>query len=145
MQFPVNIGLHRSRVLLFLLLLLHGVAAACVMVLPWAMLWRVVALLTVGVSLFAALRRPRIVGLRLVTKDRLECLLVDGSCVAAKTLPDSTVFARMLVLRLRLGEERRISQLVVFYDQLGADEFRRLRLWLRWQGEPRKDAGATAF
>ena len=143
MQFPIRIELHRSTHLLFLLVFLHAAAAACICVLPWPVSWRSLGLLPIVGSLVYALRRPRITGLRLAAGDRLECFLADGSRVAARVLRDSTVFSRLVVLRLRLGEERRTSSLVVLPDQVDAEEYRLLRLWLRWHAEPKGDGGAV--
>ena len=143
MQFPIVIGLHRSILLSILLVLMHAVAAACLVVLPWPWLLRGVLLLAVCCSLGYALRSPGIVGLRLAARDRLECLRANGDHVSATVLADSTVFSRLIVLRLRVGEEARVSSLVLLPDQMPAEQFRVLRLWLRWHAEPKN--GGTAF
>jgi hypothetical protein len=143
-QFPLAIGLHRSSFLILLLVLLHSLAAACLIALPWSLALRGVLLVLVGLSLGNALRRPRIIGLRLCARDRLDCLLADGNHVTAKALPDCTVFARLIVLRLRIGEEARVNSLTLFPDQMSAEQFRLLRLWLRWHAEP-KDGDGTVF
>jgi hypothetical protein len=127
-----------------LLVLAHSVAAGCLVALPWPLTLRCVFLMLVGVSLVHALRPSRIAGLRLAGPNRLDCLLTDGSRVAAKALPGSTVFARLLVVQLRIGEEKRTTSLPLLPDQMSTQEFRLLRLWLRWQAEP-KDGAGTAF
>ena len=144
MQFPIAIGLHRSILFSVLQVLIHAVAAGCLVALPWSWLLRGVFLLLLAGSLGYALRAPRIVGLRLAARDRLECLLADGDRVAATVLADSTVFSRLIVLRLRVGEEARVSSLVLLPDQLSTEQFRALRLWLRWHAEPKSGDG-TAF
>ena len=144
MQFPIRIELHRSTLLPFLLVIFHGIAAACIVALPWPISWRLIVLLPIGGSLVYALRRPRIAGLRLAARDRLECLLADGSRVATKVRPDSSVYSRLIVLRVRLGEEKRTRSFIIFPDQVSAEDFRQLRLWLRWHAEP-KDDGGTVF
>jgi hypothetical protein len=143
-QFPIAIGLHRSTLLSILLVLVHGAAAACLIALPWSWALRSVPLLLLGLSLGYALRTSRIIGLRLCGRDRLDCLLADGRRVAASVLPDSTVFYRLIVLRLRIGEEKRVSSLALLPDQMSAEHFRLLRLWLRWQAASKDDDG-TAF
>ena len=122
---------------------MHAVAAGCLVALPWSWLLRGVFLLLLAGSLGYALRAPRIVGLRLAARDRLECLLADGDRVAVTVLADSTVFSRLIVLRLRVGEEARVSSLVLLPDQMPAEQFRVLRLWLRWHAEPK--SGGTVF
>ena len=141
MQFPISIELHRSKLLFLLLVALHGGAAAGVAVLPWPPGARALLLLLIGASLLWAVRRLPLAGLWLVARDRIECVQADGRRVSAEVLPDSTVFSWMIVLRLRLEGEKRTCALVVLPDQLTRDKFRQLRLWLRWQAEP-KDGGA---
>ena len=144
MQFPIAIGLHRSILFSVLQVLIHAVAAGCLVALPWPWLLRGLAVLLLCGSLGYALRPPRIIGLRLAARDRLECLLADGDRAAATVLADSTVFSRLIVLRLRVGEEARVSSLVLLPDQMPAEQFRVLRLWLRWHAEPKSGDG-TAF
>ena len=144
MQFPIVIELRRSRLLVFLLVLLHGLAAGCALALPWSWPLRGVLLLAVGVSLGYVLRPSPILDLRLCAPDRLDCLLADGNRQALELHPDSTVFSQLIVLRLRVGEAKRVSGLVLLPDQMSAEQFRLLRLWLRWRSEPKERAG-TAF
>ena len=148
MQFPLHIELHRSKLLFFLLLLIHATAAIACGLLPWPLPGRGVLLLLVLLSLVRALRRPRVVGLRVRAHDRLECRLADGRWVSAAVRAESSVFAQLVVLRLQLdegeddskgGTQQRRCALVILPDQLDAQDFRRLRVCLRWQadGEPR--------
>lgn len=123
---------------------MHAIAAGCLVALPWPWLLRGVLLLLVAGSLGYALRPSRIVGLRLAARDRLECLLAGGDRVAATVLDDSAVFSRLIVLRLRIGEEARASSLVLLPDQLPAEQFRLLRLWLRWHAEPKSGDGTAS-
>lgn len=132
MQFPVHIELRRSHRLFLLLSLMHGVAAVSICFLPWALPVSAPFLLLVGVSLWRALRPSPIHALFLTVGKGMACRLENGERVAATIQPDSTVFVRLVVLRLRLGEAGRIVSLTLFPDQMSADEFRRLRMWLRW-------------
>ena len=70
-------------------------------------------------------------------------MLADGRQVAAMVLPDSTVFIFLIVLRLRIGEERRVSNVTLLPDQMSSEPFRLLRLWLRWRAESKKDSGSA--
>ena len=144
MQFPLLIELRRSRHLVYLLVLIHGTAAVAGWLLPWSLAWRGVLLLLVALSLLRALRPARIVGLRLPSPDRLECRLADGRWVGATVHAESTVFAQLVVLRLRLDEEprsRRRYTLTILPDQLDKQQFRRLRVCLRWRTEPESRNG----
>ena len=108
--------------------------------LPWPWHFRLPLLALVGASLWHALQSHVIVGLCLYGRDRLDCQQADGSRVTLAVLPDSTVFDRLIVLRLRVGEEPRIRHLTLLPDQMSAEQFRVLRLWLRWHAEPKKGA-----
>ena len=135
MRFPVSIELHRSRLLVVFLVLFHLLAIACLLVVPWYLLIRLVLILLVGFSAsysIHAIRFPSIVGLRLPVLDRLECCLSDGNQHEAILLPGCTVFSRLIVLRLSFGVGKKVSRLTLLPDQMSANEFRILRLWLRW-------------
>ena len=134
-QFPVSIELHHSVFLLFLLILFHVLAAGCVVAVPWSWLLRSALLVLVGFSLWNALRPSRILGLRLCGRDTLEGILLGGYRETLSVLPSSTVFGRLIVLRLRIGEEQRASNLALLPDQMTREQFRVLRLWLRWHAE----------
>jgi len=143
-QFPITIELRRSRLLVVLLVLAHGLAAVCVFALPWPWLLRGALLLAIGVSLGCALRPSRIIGLRLCAPDRLDGMLLEGSGLKLDLQPESTVFSQLIALRLRLGEAKRVSSLVLLPDQMSAEQFRLLRLWLRWRAEPKERAGPAS-
>ncbi len=132
MQFPIFIELRRSFVYSLLTAAMHGVAAICLLVVPLDWYWRAVVFPLVAWSLWSALRSRRVVSLRLVPKEGLSFVESDGESVEAALLPESTVFAWLVVLRFRIGEERKVRALTLFADQMSRDEFRMLRLWLRW-------------
>lgn len=131
--FPIHIELRRSRFLTFLLCFFHTLAAISVLVLPWSWVLRFVLIVLLGVSLWRALRRSSICALRLSERGAVDCLLTDGARIAASVCGDSTVFSRMIVLRLRLDESGRTENLVLLSDSLSAEQFRLLRLFLRWR------------
>ena len=144
MQFPVSIELRRSYSLSLLLAVFHVAAAGCIVVLPWPWIFRFVLFALIVPSAWYSLRSSRFASLRLSGRGELDCSLVDDKRVSATVFPDSTVFVGLIVLRLRVDDEVRTSSLVLLRDQMTAEQFRVLRLWLRWRSEAKKD-GATAF
>lgn len=55
-----------------------------------------------------------------------------GEAVPATLATDSMVWPGLAVLRYRLGNERRTITRIVFADAMPEGDFRRLRIWLRW-------------
>ena len=136
MQFPVFIKLHRSYRFTALLSLFHILAACSVIVVPLPWLVRMSLLALVGLSLWQVLRPSRIVGLSISSHDGLHCLLADDQRIPASVLADTTVFGQLIVLRLRIGNEKRASNVTLVSNHMSAKEFRILRLWLRWHTQP---------
>ena len=136
MQFPVFIKLHRSYRFAALLFLFHTLAACSVVVVPLPWLVRMSLLALVGLSLWQVLRPSRIVGLSISSHDGLHCLLADDQRIPASVLADTTVFGQLIVLRLRIGNEKRASNVTLVSNHMSAKEFRILRLWLRWHTQP---------
>lgn len=132
MQLPISIELRRSPIYSLLTSAMHGAAAACLFAIPLDWYWRAVALPLIAGSLWSSLRSSRFASLRLAAKEGLSVLDADGERVAAALLPESTVFAWLVVLRFRIDGERKAHALTLLPDQMSRDEFRMLRLWLRW-------------
>ncbi len=110
---------------------------------PWPWLLRGFLLGLVGLSLANSMRPSKIVGLHLSGRDGLDALLADGKRATLKLQPDSTVFSRLIVLRLNIDEEQRVSTLVLLPDHMPPEQFRMLRLWLRWRADSNERAGTS--
>ena len=78
------------------------------------------------------MRVSDIVALRLSEHMGLECIGGSGDRISAKVMTDSAVFSRLIVLRLQLDGEMRIRNLPLLPDSMSEEQFRALRLWLRW-------------
>jgi hypothetical protein len=104
-----------------------------VLAVSWPLPARIALLVALAFSLpYSLLHRPRIVSLRLYEDGALECLSMDGAVLALTPLPETTIFPWLVVLRLETEEERKIISLTLFPDSMSREEFRILRLWLRW-------------
>ncbi len=134
MEFPIQIELRRSRVLLILLLFFHGLALASVLVLPWPWITCCFLVFAIALSVWHSLRTGEILALRLDDVAKPECIVTVGadSRFPAKVMPDCTVFSSLVVLRLQLGEEKRIRNIPLLPDSMSDEQFRVLRLWLLW-------------
>ena len=132
MQFPVFIELRRSFIYSFVTCCMHGVAAVCLLAVPLDWFWHLILLSPIAGSLWFSLRPGRYTSLRLVVGEELAFLDVDGARVGAELLPESTVFTWLVVLRFKIEGQRKTHALTLLPDPMSRDEFRTLRLWLRW-------------
>lgn len=135
MQLPITIGLRRS----FLLDILVGVgallASAGILFFPRAMLWQVILLSFSWLIAAQAWRdlRPKFSAIRLERDGQLFVRRQsDQEFCAADLLPGATVHPWLTVVRLKT-EEGDCAPLIVAADSLKPDDFRRLRVFLRWR------------
>lgn len=135
MQFPIHIELHRSRILTSLLCFIHVLAAGCIVVLPWRLEFRFLLLLLIVLSAWRALRSLHVAALCLLEDGGLDCVRPNGERISATVLPGSTVFSRLIVLRLRLADQAAPVVLSLLPDSMTPQEFRVLRVCLRWRVE----------
>jgi toxin CptA len=134
MLLPLTLTLHHSRRLGLLLGAMHlgAATAASLISIPW---WIKLVLLSLILAsalrqLFGLTGKNRICRLTLKDDGRLEFSREDGSGGEARLHPQSTVTSPLVVLLLRL--EGRVESLVFLPDSLDEEDFRQLRLWLRW-------------
>ncbi|HZX30669.1 MAG TPA: protein YgfX [Rhodocyclaceae bacterium] len=136
MQFPITIGLHRSFLGGLIGALIHGGAAIAVVLTPWAVWVRAVLAVAVVVSALLARRsgRPAVTALRLLGNGRVECRLEgDSEFRSAELQPGNTVHPWLSVIRLSV--DMRPVTVVMLPDSATTEEFRRLRVWLRWRAD----------
>lgn len=123
--------IHVSRRLVTLVLGLHGLAALGVVSadIDWPLQLAGLGLIA-GSAILTLRQRPPV---------RLRCL-ADGSLLVAEPtadwqpvelLPGSLVSPMCTVLRLRVDGHAR--SVVVLADSLDGEDYRRLRVWLRWR------------
>ena len=143
MQFPVSIELRRSFFLFSSLGIMHCVAAAAVFFVPLHWLLRLTWVATILVSAVLALRPTCIASLHLKRDGSLYCALQDGRRVAATPLDGSAVLPGLVVLRLRLEDKLATISLPLFPDHMSGEEFRALKVWLRWGATSKDDPGVS--
>lgn len=129
------ITLRRSRLLDFSLVSIHALGALALFLVSLPAPIRLVALVFVVLSLARALRRETFSRLALSAKNPNEiCFWGDSpQAIVATILPETSVFLFLVVLHLVEEEGPVRRQCVLLPDQMRADEFRRLRVWLRWR------------
>ncbi|MCM2289005.1 MAG: hypothetical protein NDI67_08255 [Sulfuritalea sp.] len=126
---PVSIK--PSRRLLLVQLLAHAVAAGAVLasnIAPWS---AALLLLLVGASLARLRAAGSIAGLLLYGDGRCATVGADGTASEAVIHPHTLVLAFLIVLLYR--QDGRLRSLTLLGDSLPDEDFRQLRLWLRWR------------
>ena len=138
MQLPVTLTLHPSRRLSLLLLAVHGGALGLVAAVPLSPWIKLILLLGVLWSAWRAANniqgRQRIVHLTLHGDGLMEYRRFSGQGGESRIHPHTTVMPWLTVVLLRSGRRLEpLEPLVLLPDSLAGEEFRKLRLWLRWQ------------
>lgn len=135
MQFPISIGLRRSRLQVIFLGGLALLAAPICLVAPWPMSVQGALLVCVLMLAFLAIRRLSnpIQALLLSKEGRLSVRFrgKDESYFPVTILPGVTVHPWLSVLRMQY-EDHPLT-LLITPGCLGAGDFRRLRVWLKWR------------
>lgn len=75
--------------------------------------------------------------MRLTDNGDLLLLSAVGDALSVSIASGTVVFSQLVVLRVRKNEQRRPMTLVLLPDSMSAEQFRVLRLWLRWRAEPK--------
>ena len=144
MQFPITIGLRRSRFIDLLIVLMAAISLLVIASFP------VDPGICAGLMLMATVigvwswrqNQPAVWALRL-EKDGRIALAGRGQhvFVPAECLPGATVHPWLAVLRLKTRDGAKFL-LFLAPDSLGKDDFRRLRVFLRWRADFSGDDGA---
>ena len=143
MQFPIVVGLRRSRVLTLATVATALVGILSVSVVPWPL---VIRIMLGAVTVLMAIRiiralSPRVETLRIDGDGHLTCQATGASgFVPAHLLPGATVHPWLTVLRLAIEDDAWL--LVVVPGSVAPEEFRRLRVWLRWRAVVSDVSGA---
>ena len=136
MQLPIIIGLHRSSFLRGAFLLFALATMATVLLLSLSLPWRLGGLLLLATLLKRAWGRldamPRC--LRLERDGSISLVQTMGDELrSAVCLPGATVHPVLCVFRLREPATGQTHVILVTADSTSVDEFRRLRVFLRWR------------
>jgi len=139
----LNIRLKPSVYLTLLLSAVHAIAIGLILVLPLPIWLKVAATLAFCTSFVFYLKRnawlaaPNSIIALVINEDctcaietrggkRLECIL----------LPTSYVSAFLTVLNLNANGERLARHVVILPDAINSEDFRKLRVLLRWKYKP---------
>ena len=144
MQFPITIGLHRSNFLGMALVSISLLAGGVTLALPWSAAVRGINLLLILIAAYLAWQRlgPALSALRLERSGQILVAFAGNAEFAeAELLAGATVHPWLTVVRLKTQDERK-HLLIAAVDSMKPEDFRRLRVFLRWQAVVSVGAGA---
>ena len=135
MRLPLTLQLHRSRQLDLLLASVHLAAMTATLLAALPLIVRLLLLVAIAIAAGFTLWRLGRAACRITLRDDglLEIERDGAAAGSAQVLAQSTVLNWLTVLLLR-GDRGRES-LTILPDALSSDDFRALRLWLRWRAE----------
>ena len=139
----MKITLRPSRILTAILVLAHGAAIAMVALagMPfWLELIAIAALvasLVFDVRQTALLRAPdAVITLEIASDDKLSIQTRRSEWIECEVLGSTYVTSFLTILNLKGIDSGRNTRAVILPDSLDAEDFRKLRVWLRWKRGP---------
>ena len=141
----LKINLRSSWLLVTLLTLAHGAALAIVLFVNIPFWVTLVAAAGLAVHLLVVVRRQALllvpdaaVAIEIRSDDTLAVQARSGAWSEYAVLADTYVAPYLTVLNLRQTDSHAVKRITLLPDSLDAEDFRKLRVWLRW-----KEARAT--
>ncbi len=138
-----KISLRPSWILTATFVLAHGVAIAMVVLAgmaPWLEAIAIAALvasLVFNVRQSALLRAAdAVIGFEIAPDDRFSIQTRRGGWTECEVLGSTYVISFLAILNLKRTDSGRITRAVILPDSLDAEDFRKLRVWLRWKRDP---------
>ncbi len=85
----------------------------------------------------ALLRTPdAVTGLEITSDDKFSIQTRRGRWIECEVLGSTYVTSFLTILNLKRMDSGRTTHAVILPDSLDAEDFRKLRVWLRWKPEP---------
>ena len=128
---PLSVSIKPSRRLLVIQSVAHVAAVGAVLASTVPSWLAAVFLLAIGASLARLRRISPVDGLVLHGDGRLEAVGADGTVNQALVHPHTLVLSFLVVLLYR--QQGRSRSVTLLGDSLAPEDFRQLRLWLRWR------------
>ncbi len=124
----------------------HIGVAALILILEISVVWRVVVLVVLLASWIyevrmAALLRAAdaVIALKITPDNALSIQLRNSAWHDCEVLGSTCVTAGLTVINLRQAGRRRLRNVVLLPDSMPPDDYRRLRVWLRWRPSLKPD------
>lgn len=138
----LKVSLRPSWILAAILAAAHGAAIAAVALAgmpPWLQL---IAIAALAVSLMFEIRQTvllrapdAVVAIEIASDDALSVQTRRGDWIRCEVLGSTYVTYFLAIVNLREQGGGRVKRAVILPDSTDAEDFRKLRVWLRWKAE----------
>ena len=139
----MKITLQPSRILTAILVLAHGAAIAMVALAGMPLWLELIAIAALAASLVfelrqtALLRAPdAVITLEIASDDKFSIQTRRGEWIECELLGSTYVASFLTILNLKALDGGRSKHAVILPDSLDEEDFRKLRVWLRWKRDP---------
>ena len=138
----LKISLHPSRTLIVVISAGHFLALTLVwpLALPLSIKLALCAVLTASYLFYLWQQRAQnsrvIQQLKLRSEGDAKLQTRGGEWVVGKILATSYVSPYLTILNIKLTTRRFATHLVLFPDAIDAEDYRKLRVWLKWKEKP---------
>jgi len=137
----LKVSLRPSRILAAILIAAHGCAIAIVALVVMQLWLELIAITALAINLISVLRRTAlllapdsVVAIEIGSDDTLSIQTRRGSRIGeCEVLENTYVAAFLAIINLREPETRAVRHVVLLRDSIDGEDFRRLRVWLRWK------------
>jgi len=135
-----RIQLKASSALAAILLIAYGAAIFLIAVVNLPQWLQLIAIAILIASLVSYVRKTALlfspeaaVAIEIASDDSLSIQTARGDWIACEVVDSTYVGSFLTVLNLRELNKRVVRHLIILPDSADGDEFRRLRVWLRWK------------
>ncbi len=137
----LKISLRPSWILAAILAVAHGTAIAMIALISLPLWLQLIAIAALVLSLmfnarqYALLRSPNaVVAIDIASDDAFSVQIRSGDRIECEVLGSTYVTAFLAVLNLREKDSGAVRRAVILSDSVDKEDFRKLRVWLRWKG-----------
>ena len=147
----LRIGLRPSRLLAAILLLAYGAAITAVLMVDLPQWFKVVAIAVLFAQCVVVVRRRAFLlgadaatAIEVTSDHRMSVETRSSGWCEYDVLGSTYVTPYLTVLNLRRPGNRMAKHVALLPDSLNADDFRKLRVWLRWKEDSAKSSRRAA-
>ena len=147
----LRISLRPSRLILSILLLAHGAAITTVLMVELPRWLQVIAIALLFAQCLVVVRRQAFLmgaeaatAIEVTSDHRLNVETRSSGWCEYDVLGSTYVTPYLTVLNLRRPGNRMAKHVPLLPDSLNADDFRKLRVWLRWKEDSAKSSRRAA-